>query len=124
MTNQKNGMMRINHISTWLPTALPRPANSNHHNLYHDFTVNYLINTSSRTWNSQAIRTLVDVHDVKLIESIALNRIQLVDKDGWHFTNNGKYTVKFVYLVERVYTGKDKPLLVFGHSVDFLKAFC
>ena len=41
-----------------------------------------LIDVTSRTWNSQAIRTLVDPQDAKIVESIPLSRIQTVDRDG------------------------------------------
>ena len=47
----------------------------------------------------------------------------MVDRDGWHFTNNGKYTVKLGYQVERVYTDREKPPLMFGPTIDALKAF-
>ena len=56
-----------------------------------------LIMDTSHTWNSQAIRVLVDSLDEKLIESIPLSRTQKIDRDGWHFTKNGKYTVKSGY---------------------------
>ena len=55
----------------------------------------------------QAIRALVDPHDVKIIESIPLSRFHRVDRYGWHFTNKGKYTVKSGYQVERVYPDKE-----------------
>ena len=48
----------------------------------------------------------------------------MVDRDGCHFTNNEKYTVKSGYQVERVYPDKAKPPLIFGPTVDVLKAFC
>lgn len=66
----------------WLPTTRPRPANKNQHNYYPDLTVDSLIDSTSRTWNSQALRALVDPHDVKIIESISLSRTQMVDREG------------------------------------------
>ena len=48
----------------------------------------------------------------------------MVDRDGWYFTNNRKYTVRSRYQVERVYQDKDKPQEFFGPTVDNLKAFC
>ena len=84
----------------WLPSTRPRPANKNQHNLYPDLTVDFLINITSRTWNLQVIRTLVDPQDVKLIESIPLSQTQTADLDGWYLTNNGKHTVKSGYQVE------------------------
>ena len=78
----------------WIPTTRPRPANKNLHNSYPDLTVDSLINLESQTRNLQAIRALVDPHDAKIIESIPLSRNQLEDRNGWHFTNNGKYTVQ------------------------------
>ena len=68
-----------------------------------------LINQESRTWNLQAIMALVDPHDVKIIGSIPLSRNQMEDRNGWHFTNNGKYSVQSGYQVKRVYPDKEKP---------------
>ena len=108
----------------WLPTTHPRPANKNQHNLYLDLTVESLIDSNSHTWNSQAIRALVDLQDAKLIESIPLSRIQRIDRDGWHFTKSGKYTVKSGYQVERLYPDRDRLPLLIGSTVDALKANC
>ena len=83
-----------------------------------------LIDSTSRKWNSQVIRTLVDPQDVKIIESIPLSRNQLVDREGWHFTNNGKFTVKSGYQVERIYPDRERSPVLIGPTVDVLKAFC
>ena len=48
----------------------------------------------------------------------------MTDKEGWHFTNNRKYTAKSGYQVERIYPDKEKPPLMFGLTVDILKAYC
>ena len=108
----------------WLPTTRLRPANKNQQNHYPDLTVDSLIDPTSQNRNSQALRALVDPQDVKIIESLPLSRTQMVDRDGWHFTNNGKYTVKSGYQVERVYPDRERPSLLFGPTVDVLKAFC
>ncbi|XP_048622681.1 uncharacterized protein LOC125591851 [Brassica napus] len=47
----------------------------------------------------------------------------MVDKDGWHFTKNGKYSGKSGYQLERVYPDKAKPPEFYGPTVDSLKAF-
>ena len=83
-----------------------------------------LINSESRTWKLSVFRTLVDPEDVKIIESIPLSRNQMEDRNGWHFTNNGKYTVQFGYQVERVYSDKEKPPEFYEPTVDILKAYC
>ena len=44
----------------WLPTTRPRPANKNQHNFNPDLTVDSLIDSATRTWNSQALRALMD----------------------------------------------------------------
>lgn len=66
----------------------------------------------------------MDPQDAKVIESIPLSRTHMVDKDGCHFTNNGKYMVKSGYQVERVYSGREQTPVVYGPTVDILKAFC
>ena len=83
----------------WPLTTRLRPANKNQHNYCSYPTMDSLINSTSRTWNSQALQTLVDPQDVIIIESIPLSKTKMVDRDGWHFTNNGKYTVKSGYQV-------------------------
>ena len=108
----------------WLPTTHQTPANTNNQHNYPDLTVDSLIDHASRTWNSQVIRALVDLEDVKIIESITLSRTQMTYMDGWHFTKNGRYTVKSRYQVERVYPDKKKPPGVFVPTVDILKALC
>ena len=108
----------------WLLTTRPRPANKNQHNLYPDLTMDSLIDPHLRRWNSPVLRALVDPHDVKLIESIPLSRTQMLDRDGWHFTKNGKYTVKSGYQIKRVYPDREKLPLMFGPTVDALKPYC
>ena len=95
-------------MHTWLPTTRPKLANKNQHNIYPDLTVDSLINSASRTWNSQTIRYLVDPQDSKITEIIPLNMTQMEDRDVYHFTNNEKYTVKSGNHVERVYPDKKK----------------
>ncbi|CAN7120616.1 unnamed protein product [Brassica rapa subsp. narinosa] len=108
----------------WLPTTRLRPANKNQHNLYPDLIVDALIDSTSRTWNSQAIRDLVDPRDAKLIESLPLSRTQRTNSDGWYFTKNGKYTVQSGYQAERIYPDKARPPMLIGPTVDVLKDFC
>ena len=108
----------------WLPSTCPRPANKNQNNLYPDLTVDNLINIKSRTWNLQVIRTLVDLQDAIIIESIPLSRIQTADHDGWHYNNNGRYTVKSRYQVEWMYPDRERTLPEYGPFVSPLKALC
>ena len=98
----------------WLQPTRPRPTNKKQQNSYLDLTVDSLINSATRTWNSHAIRALVDPQDVKISESIPLSMTNMADKDGWHFTKNGKYTVKSSYQVEMVYPDKEKPPILVG----------
>ena len=86
--------------------------------------MNSLIDATSRTWNLKVIRTLVDARDVKIIESIPLSRVATEDQNGWHFTNNGRYTVKSGYQVERVYPDRERNIPELGPSVTPLKAHC
>ena len=67
---------------------------------------------------------LMDPHDVKIIGDIPLSRNQMEDRNGWHFTNNEKYSVQSGYQVERAYPDKEKPPVFYGPTVDTLKAFC
>ena len=48
----------------------------------------------------------------------------MIDREGWHFTKNGKYTVKSGYQVEQIYLDRARPPLLIGPTVDALKAFC
>ena len=97
--------------------------NQNMFKLIAGLTVDSLIYTTSHTWNSHAIQALVDPQDVKIFESIPLSRIQMMDMDGWHFTENEKYSVKSGYQVQRDYPDKEKPQELYGSTVDLLKAF-
>ena len=65
----------------------------------------------------------MEPQDAKLIESLPLSRTQRTDSDGWHFTKNGKYTVKLGYQVERIYPDRARPPPLIGPTVDVLKAF-
>ena len=47
----------------------------------------------------------------------------MMNRDGWHFTENEKYSVKSGYQVERDYLDKEKPQELYGPTVDLLKAF-
>lgn len=64
---------------------------------------------------------LVDPDDVEIIESIILNRTQMIDQDGWHFTKNGKYTIKFDYQVERVCPATRRTLPVYVPTITSSK---
>ena len=66
----------------------------------------------------------MEPHDAKMIEIILLSRNQMEDRNGWHFTNNGKYTVQSWYQVERIYPDKEKSPEFYGPNVDILKALC
>lgn len=65
----------------------------------------------------------MDPQDVKIIESIHLGWVSAADRDGWHFINNGRYTVKSRYQVERVYPDRDMIIPEYGLLVNPLKGF-
>lgn len=65
----------------------------------------------------------MDLEDAKIIESIQLSRHRLVDHDGWHFTTNGKYTVKSGYQVEQVYPDGEISLPMYGPAITPLRAY-
>ncbi|KAF8093425.1 hypothetical protein N665_0383s0053 [Sinapis alba] len=88
----------------WIPSTRLRPANCKHQNFDPLLTVDHFINTTTPSWNSQTI--------------------QEFDRDGWHFTKNGKYTVKSGYELERVYPNMEKMPQVYGPEVNTIKAFC
>lgn len=124
MTNQKDVIMVTISVwnDPWPPTIHPKPEKSNQHNLYPDLTMDSLINIASGTSNVQLTRNLVDLHDAKIIESIPLSRTEMDDKDGWHFTENKKYTVRSCYQVERVYPDREILVPEYGPPVTPLKA--
>lgn len=43
----------------------------------------------------------------------------MVDKNGWHFTNCGKYTVNLGYHVEWIYPDKKRPIIIYGTHSEF-----
>ena len=63
----------------------------------------------------------MDPKDARIIESIPLSRNHVEDKNGWHFTNNGKYSVQSGYQVERVYPDRLKPPVFMAPQWIFLK---
>lgn len=67
---------------------------------------------------------MMESNDAKLIEVIPLSRNKIEDRNGWHFTNNGKYSVQSGYQVERIHPDKKKPPEYYGPNVDILKTFC
>ena len=81
------------------PIHPPKTSKHKSTQFYMDLTLDSLINANSRTWNLQAIQMLIDPHDVKTIKILPLSQSQIADRDGWNFTNNGRYTVKSGYQV-------------------------
>lgn len=77
-------------IDPWLPTIRPRPGNSNQQNLFCHLTMDSLINVTSRTWNSQAIRLVVDPNDAKIIGNIPSSLNFSIDHDGWPYIKKWK----------------------------------
>ena len=63
-------------------------------------------------------------NDAKIIENIPLNQHNIIDRDGWHFIKNKKYTVKSGYQVEKIYPYIEKSLPINGLDVTVLKVFC
>ncbi|XP_056842907.1 uncharacterized protein LOC130495523 [Raphanus sativus] len=83
--------------------------------------------SSSYGWRSIiSARSLeiMEPADVKIVESIPLSRVQTLDREGWHFTKNGKYTVKSGYQLERAYPDRGNGIIEFGPTVTDLKAHC
>ncbi|KAL0716162.1 hypothetical protein Bca4012_065484 [Brassica carinata] len=72
----------------------------------------------------QALQNLVEPQDVKIIEKIPLSKLHMEDREGWHFTNNGKYTVQSGYQVERIYPDKVNLYMEYGPTAEPLKANC
>lgn len=71
----------------------------------------------------QVVHSLVDPQDAKIIESIPLSLTQLADRDGWNFTNDGKYKVKSGYDVERVYSDRERTPLYMDLRLLLLMRF-
>ncbi|KAK6122177.1 hypothetical protein DH2020_044081 [Rehmannia glutinosa] len=63
-----------------------------------------LIDVSSNEWNVELVRRNFDTEDANLILGIPLPRCDRDDQLVWHFTRNGKYSVKTGYhLAKRHY---------------------
>ena len=100
-----------------------RQANSKLAHFDHALTVDKLINPTSRTWNSvQVINHLVESENAMLIESMSLSRFQITYKDGRHFTQSGKYTVKSGYKVKHLYPNRARSPTVSGLDTKALWA--
>lgn len=70
----------------------------------------------------QVISTLVELEEAELIESIPLGQSQMMDKDGWYFTQSGKYTVKFGHGLEKRYPDRERQTPCFGPHTKDLQA--
>ena len=46
----------------------------------------------------------------------------MVDRDGWHFINNKKYTVKSGYQVKRIYPDQPKLQVMYGPYSGYIKS--
>ncbi|KAG8383631.1 hypothetical protein BUALT_Bualt04G0034100 [Buddleja alternifolia] len=67
--------------------------------LTQDALVSELINPEERTWNMELIRTVFWADDVDLIQTIILGRVVVPDKRVWHFTQDGRFSVRSAYHV-------------------------
>ncbi|KAK6163630.1 hypothetical protein DH2020_000494 [Rehmannia glutinosa] len=76
-----------------------------------------LIDVSSNEWNVEFVRRNFDTEDASLILGIPLPRCDRDDQLVWHFTRNGKYSVKTGYhLAKRHYYFKTEELRGGGSS--------
>lgn len=82
-------------ISIWndslFLTNCSKPAKNNSHVAYFAFTIDQLVNLTTRHSNSWFIETLVDQDELKLTVSILLSQFQTSDREM------AFYTIKKVY---------------------------
>ena len=64
-----------------------------------DMKVSELITEDTKQWKMNMVSDLVVPEEVDMIQAIPISRSGCPDKRVWHYTKNGRYTVKSGYHV-------------------------
>ncbi|XP_010506884.1 PREDICTED: uncharacterized protein LOC104783422 [Camelina sativa] len=86
----------------WIPAQSPRPALSKGPFKDPSLKISHLIDSRTRSWRMDVLSDHFDPGDVALIGALPLGSCPKDDTLGWHFTKNGRYTVKSGYHVARL----------------------
>lgn len=80
----------------WIPDHPPRPPRPRSEG-NPDEKVNNYFNTVGNDWNEERLQQFVDPEDVKRIFALKISSKAANDLVGWHYNEDGNYTVKSGY---------------------------
>ncbi|XP_023639555.1 uncharacterized protein LOC111830929 [Capsella rubella] len=86
----------------WIPAQFPRPALSNGPVMDPSLQLTQLIDRQNNSWRQDLLQVHFDPSEVSIINAIPVGSNPGEDSLGWHFTKNGKYTVKSGYHIARM----------------------
>lgn len=91
-----DGSLIITWIDPWLPVHPPRPPRAIG-DVDLSSKVSQLILTAGNNWDEAKLRDLIVDEDVNIIMKIKLSSVAEQDLLGWHYNENGIYSVKSGY---------------------------
>lgn len=80
----------------WVPSHPPRPSRSNGNGYFFN-TVDQLLNENGSGWSEEKLRQIFIDEDVTTILEIKVSSKADMDLLGWHYNDDGIYTVKSGY---------------------------
>ena len=83
----------------WILTVPARPAIPVTPVMHPNMRVSDLINQTAKDWDVGLLENYVNLDDIPLIRSLAINSSHRRDTFCWSYTKNGQYTVKSGYWV-------------------------
>ncbi|XP_010424289.1 PREDICTED: uncharacterized protein LOC104709359 [Camelina sativa] len=86
----------------WIPAPSPRPTLSKGPFKDPSLKISHLIDCQTNSWRMDVLSEHFDPVDVALIGALPLGSCPNEDSLGWHFTKNGRYTVKSGYHAARM----------------------
>ncbi|XP_023634315.1 uncharacterized protein LOC111829462 [Capsella rubella] len=101
----------------WIPSQFPRPASSNGSPLDPFLRIQDLVDRQNNSWRTEVLQEHFASEDIQVIRAIPVGNRPSGDVIGWHFTKNGKYTVKSGYQVARMAGPRSPVLTVYGPDI-------